>query len=105
MQKKQRNSSVELLRIVATLMVVVSHCSFHGFYHTGEGYMWIDSTWNRFLLQISNMGSLGVNVFVLIMGYYMIKSKSGGGRFKANNSFNWRSLDLFINRIRTIYYI
>lgn len=82
MQKKQRNSSVELLRIVATLMVVVSHCSFHGFYHTGEGYMWIDSTWNRFLLQISNMGSLGVNVFVLIMGYYMIKSKSGGGDSK-----------------------
>lgn len=77
MQKKQRNSSVEFLRIVATLMVVVSHCSFHGFYHAGEGYMWINSIWNRFFLQIFNMGNLGVDIFVLITGYFMISSRGG----------------------------
>lgn len=82
MKEKQRNSSVELLRIVATLMVVVSHCSFHGFYHEGEGYMWIRSAWNRFFLQVANMGSLGVDVFVLIMGYYMVHTKRVGGRIK-----------------------
>lgn len=83
MKEKQRNSSVELLRIVATFMVVVSHCSFHGFYRSGEGYMWINSVWNRYFLQISNMGSLGVDIFVIIMGYYMVGGTKDSKRIKS----------------------
>lgn len=81
--QKERNSSVELLRIIATFMIVISHCCFHGFYKSNVGYTWISSDINRIILQLFNMGSLGVDIFIIIMGYYMVRRTSffenGGG--------------------------
>jgi len=70
----KRQSSIELLRIVAMLMVLISHYSFHSFYVAGEGYTSIINIFNRLLLQIANTGSLGVDVFIIISGYCMINS-------------------------------
>lgn len=70
----KRQSSIELLRIFAIFMVLVSHYSFHGFYVAGEGYSSIVNIANRVLLQVANMGSLGVDIFIIISGYCMINS-------------------------------
>lgn len=72
--KQQRNSTVEILRIMAILMVIISHISFHGFY-TDERYNWIVFPFNRWFLQWTNLGSLGVDVFVMISGYYLINNQ------------------------------
>ena len=54
-------------------MVVLSHFSFHGFY-TEERYNWIIIPFNRWFLQVTNLGSLGVDLFVMISGYFLIRS-------------------------------
>ena len=72
MEKKVRNSSIELLRIIAMVMIIFHHFAVHG------GYTWDTTTnliprmWINF---ISMGGKVGVNVFVLITGYYLITSK------------------------------
>ena len=70
-----RNTTVEMLRIIAILMVIISHVSFHGFY-TVERYNWITTGLNRWFLQVVNMGSLGVDIFIILSGYYLIESTS-----------------------------
>lgn len=68
---KKRNSSIELLRIIAMLFIVLSHYSVHG----GFKFDSINNYFNRFFLQIIVLGNLGVDIFVLISGYFNIKSK------------------------------
>lgn len=68
--ENKRNSSVELLRIVAAGMIIASHCAFHGILekHGPD----IGVSFNKFFLQSIQMGSLGVDIFVIITGYYMV---------------------------------
>lgn len=69
-QKAPRNSSVELLRILAMGMIVLSHiCCHSGF----------DSTYsllslNRLFVQFGYLGNLGVAIFLLISGYFQCES-------------------------------
>ena len=66
-----RNSSLELLRIVAMLMIVIHHFAY------GDNFSFpVHSlTINRLWIQFVNMGGkLGVNIFVLISGYFLIAS-------------------------------
>lgn len=69
---KERVSNIEVLRIIAMLMIILHHYTVYGgtdkLYLLSNGYFF-----NVFLLQIATLGELGVNVFVLILGYYSVK--------------------------------
>ena len=74
--KNNRNSSIELLRIIAMFMIVISHYFFHGGVDMGE----VSLGFNRVLIQWGGLGNLGVVIFVAITGYFMcagtLKAKS-----------------------------
>ena len=66
--KTQRNSNIELLRIIAMLMIVAHH------YVTDSlpSYYLLDGP-NKWLSELLySYGKTGVNIFVLITGYYMV---------------------------------
>lgn len=67
---KQRNSNIELLRIIAMFMIIASHYP-HGLSGTDLGY-----GANRYFYSIfTAFGQVGVGIFLLIMGYFMIDQK------------------------------
>ncbi|MBQ8732308.1 MAG: acyltransferase [Oscillospiraceae bacterium] len=71
---KLRQSNIELLRIVAMLLIVGHHFSVHGEFDFGTTL-----SVNRFWIQFLSIGGkLGVNLFVLISGYFL----SGQGGFR-----------------------
>lgn len=65
-ESKLRNSNIELLRIVSMLMIVVHHILVHGV---------ADSIDARLLHFLDSFVIYGVNTFLLISGYFMIKVK------------------------------
>ena len=68
--QKERNSSFELLRIISMFLIVMHHYSFHG----GFDFM-IPFSMKLYFVQCLDMGGkLGVNLFVLISGYFLCKS-------------------------------
>lgn len=70
MNTKERSSNFELLRIVCMLMIVMFHAAFKGKFGESSGIadsLIIKSFWF--------LGELGVNVFVMISGYFMINSR------------------------------
>lgn len=69
---KQRNSALELLRIVSMLMIVFHHFSIYGGFDWGNNSLTVPHFWYNF---IASGGKLGVNVFVLISGYFLINDK------------------------------
>lgn len=62
-----RNSNIEFLRIIAMLMIVASHYSFHGF-----DFSQIDNSMNYLFLKVITLGNGGVDIFVLIFGYFSV---------------------------------
>lgn len=68
----QRNSNLELLRIISILFIIFSHYCFYG------PLSWPE---NNFLIEqpifdcIRSFGKIGVNCFVLISGYFLCTSK------------------------------
>ena len=77
-QITKRDSNFELLRIICMVLIVIHHFSVHGGYFTEtQGTLPFNAT----LIDLFAMGGrLGVNIFVLISGYFLINSKLGGGR-------------------------
>lgn len=71
MDTVKRSSNIELLRIVAMLMIVLHHyCVNSGL---TEVMVWNDITPNMVLVQFMSIGGkVGVNIFFLISGYFMI---------------------------------
>ena len=69
---KERNSRVELLRIISILMIIMSHYSIHSGIITSN----LPLGFNRLLLESISLGSIGVIIFVLINGYYSIKKEN-----------------------------
>lgn len=66
--KTQRNSNIELLRIIAMLMIIAHHYvtgSLPLYYLTGGPNKWLSEL-------LYSYGKTGVNIFVLITGYYMV---------------------------------
>lgn len=73
MEKKvPRRSNIELLRIVAMLMIIGHHFAYHGAFQveslSGVPYAW--------LMLLSMGGKIGVNLFVLITGYFLVMDES-----------------------------
>ena len=76
--KKERNSNLELLRIIAMLFIVASHFAVHGFGSLGsfnEVNFIIANSNNYLIYFLVIFGKIGVNVFVIISAYFMINSK------------------------------
>lgn len=66
MKKSERNSAIEVLRIIAVFFIICSHYVMHG------NFELVGLSINKFLLHIFKLGNLGVAIFVMISGYYMI---------------------------------
>lgn len=67
-QKSVRLSNFELLRIIALFLIVMSHFSVHSGFVFSSSVPFI----NKYYLQITVLGNLGVNLFVLISGYFLV---------------------------------
>lgn len=68
--KKQRDVGPEWLRIIAMIMIVLSHIATHG------NIVFESVCFNSVFLSVLSMGGkIGVNIFILITGYYSVKSK------------------------------
>lgn len=65
-QTPSRNSAVELLRIVAMVMIMLSHICCH----SGFDVVYSPMTVNRLFVQFGYLGNLGVALFLLISGYF-----------------------------------
>lgn len=63
-----RNSNTEILRIIAMIMIVASHYSFHG----GIDFSQVHNPLNYLFLKIITLGNCGVDIFILIYGYYSV---------------------------------
>ena len=83
-QTNQRNSRLELLRILCMLMIVAYHYSIYGFYSDD-----VLSSPNKTLIELLSLGGeTGVSVFVLISGYYMVNSR-----------YSFRKFSLYLGQI------
>lgn len=69
-KSKGRESAIEILRILSILMIILHHFAVHGKFDFENDQL------NEFFVQIFSIGGkLGVNIFVLISGYFLVKSK------------------------------
>ncbi|MFV0341455.1 MAG: acyltransferase family protein [Anaerocolumna sp.] len=70
MKTIKRNTNIELLRIISMILIIMHHYSIHGDFDFSN-----DLTINKIVVQLLAMGGkLGVNLFILITGYFMINS-------------------------------
>lgn len=69
-QKPPRNSAVELLRILAMGMIVLSHICVHSGFDSTYSLL----TVNRLFVQFGYLGNLGVVLFLMISGYFQCTS-------------------------------
>lgn len=68
MGSKLRESNIELLRIVAMFLVVLSHFYVHGRWPIVETI-----SFNNVTIYALDVGEIGVTAFVLISGYFLIE--------------------------------
>lgn len=73
LQSTTRQSNIELLRIFAMVMIVAHHIGVHSNFDLTSGMPAVNRLWIQF---IQMGGKIGVNVFVLISGYFLITAKS-----------------------------
>lgn len=74
---KIRNSSVELLRIIAMIIIIMHHFGVHGVFHVldkSHNILIVDNlSWQIIFTQIVSWGGdVGNSIFILITGYFMI---------------------------------
>lgn len=62
-----RNSSLELLRIIAMLFIVLSHACAHSRFD----YSLSGLSWNKLFVQWGALGHIGSGLFMLISGYFL----------------------------------
>ena len=72
-QTHVRNSSLELLRIAAMLMIVIHHFSSRGGFHFPSEIISLNRLYQQFIFM---GGSLGNDIFVIISGYFLVKSSA-----------------------------
>ena len=67
-----RYSNIELLRIVSMFMIISQHFGMYSGFDFSESDSFLNYAWVRFL-QFG--GKIGVNIFVLIAGYFLVTSE------------------------------
>lgn len=70
--KKERDSRFELLRIVSMIFIICGHYAYHGFSNDFDVY---SRSMKSSILFTSIGGQVGVNIFVMISGYFGIDNK------------------------------
>ncbi len=70
-KEKVRKSNFELLRIIAMIMIVFHHFAIFSESKFDINLITLNRLWNQF---IRMGGKIGVNIFVLISGYFLINS-------------------------------
>ena len=78
-KSQQRNSSIELLRIISMVMIVFHHFAVHGGFEWEASNVSIPLFWYNFIIM---GGKIGVDVFVLISGYFLVNSKGNAINFR-----------------------
>lgn len=78
-QTDRRNSSIELLRIIAILIIITHHFGYHGIFHSNDSVYNVLTVDNlsfqvMFTQVVSWGGWLGNAIFVIITGYFMVNS-------------------------------
>lgn len=68
----ERNNNIEILRIISMLSIVMHHYAVHGGFTLDPNMISVNKVIVQFL---SAGGKLGVDCFVLITGYFTVKSK------------------------------
>lgn len=68
-----RKSNIELLRIVAMVMIVAHHIAVHSSFSFSTNSISVNRLWVQF---IQMGGKIGVNIFVLISGYFLTTTNS-----------------------------
>ena len=82
MENNIKNSNIEILRIFAMLMIIAHHYCWHGVYNLCHCNTSLVCYLNNFIVGIATLGGkLGVDIFILITGYFMISSKYKFSRF------------------------
>lgn len=77
--KKQRNSNIELLRIVSMFMIILSHYVYYALMHNNQEN--VCETWEKgttllkYLTSGCILGQIGVGLFFSITGYFTINRK------------------------------
>ena len=69
---KSRDSSIELLRIISMFMIVMHHFAIHGGFSFAAQTLTVPRFWYSFIIM---GGKTGVNIFVLISGYFLINDR------------------------------
>lgn len=70
MQTRERNSNIEFLRIISMVLIVMHHCAYHGI------GMDLAYSFNKYAVTAFGFGGkLGTDIFILISGYYMCRSR------------------------------
>lgn len=67
-----RQSNIELLRIIAMLMIVAHHFAVHGNFNFSTETVSVNRLWIQFF---HYGGKIGVDIFVLISGYFLVNAK------------------------------
>lgn len=75
----KRDSSFELLIIISMLMILFHHFACHGLFHWQTNEVTLPQYWYNFIIM---GGKIGVNVFVLISGYFLISTHKKGSNLK-----------------------
>lgn len=68
-----RNSTIEGLRIVAIILIILSHYSIHGSFDVTA--LGDDGHIKLTVLQCAIQGNLGVDLFILISGYFLVSAR------------------------------
>ncbi len=79
---KQRQSNIELLRIVAMFLIVLTHANIFSLGRPKMANFEAEPVWTGVRFAVQSFSYIGVNLFILISGYFGIKP-----RFKAVSSF------------------
>ena len=74
---KQRDSNIELFRIITMLLIVAHHYVVNSGLTAADGPIYADPlSWRSlFLLIFGAWGKTGINCFIMITGYYMCRSQ------------------------------
>ena len=67
-----RQSNFELLRILAMVIIIAHHFAFHSGFEFPNDRLSINRLWIQFILI---GGKIGVNIFILISGYFLVLAK------------------------------
>ncbi len=98
---QKRNSTIELLRIISMLMIVFHHFAIHGDFSFDESQFTIPRLWYNFI----NMGGrIGVDIFILISGYYLINNTEIKINFKRLLKF-WMQVFFYSILITVVFKI